>query len=85
MTRAFQKPLGVLAYYWSEGDDSDLKLFENELSVFIDESGDFGETRDIRDYYVTFVFHDQNEDISENTRRLENSVKESGLDIGRLT
>ena len=32
MTRAFQKPLGVLAYYWSEGDDSDLKLFENELS-----------------------------------------------------
>lgn len=22
MTRAFQKPLGVLAYYWSEGDDS---------------------------------------------------------------
>ena len=27
-----------------------------ELSIFIDESGDFGETRDIRDYYlVTFV------------------------------
>ena len=51
-----------------------------ELSVFIDESGDFGETRDTRDYYlVTFVFHDQDEDISENTRRLENSVKESGL------
>ena len=22
MTRAFQKPLGVLAYYWSEEDDS---------------------------------------------------------------
>ena len=33
MTRAFQKPLGVLAYYWSEGDDSDLKLFENERSA----------------------------------------------------
>ncbi len=33
MTRAFQKPLGVLAYYWSEGDDSDLKLFESK-SVF---------------------------------------------------
>ncbi|MCR4651765.1 MAG: DUF3800 domain-containing protein [Lachnospiraceae bacterium] len=53
-----------------------------ELSVFIDESGDFGETRDVRDYYlVTFVFHDQNEDISDNTKRLENSVKESGWDI----
>ena len=53
-----------------------------ELSVFIDESGDFGEARDIRDYYlVTFVFHDQDNDITENTIRLENSVKESGLDI----
>ncbi|WP_026668651.1 hypothetical protein, partial [Butyrivibrio sp. AE3009] len=45
-----------MAYYWSEGDDSDLKLFENELSVFIDESGDFGETRDIRDYYLSLLF-----------------------------
>ena len=53
-----------------------------ELSIFIDESGDFGETRDIRDYYlVTFVFHDQTNDITENTIKLENSVKESGLDI----
>ena len=33
----------------------------SELSIFIDESGDFGETRDVRDYYlVTFVFYDQN-------------------------
>ena len=32
----------------------------SELSILIDESGDFGETRDVRDYYlVTFVFHDQ--------------------------
>ena len=53
-----------------------------ELSIFVDESGDFGETRDIRDYYlVTFVFHDQANDITENTIKLENSVKESGLDI----
>ncbi|SFU43599.1 DUF3800 domain-containing protein [Butyrivibrio sp. M55] len=53
-----------------------------ELSVFIDESGDFGETRDVRDYYlVTFVFHDQDNDIKDNTIKLENSVKESGLDI----
>ncbi|SEF99391.1 hypothetical protein SAMN02910276_01615 [Butyrivibrio sp. Su6] len=53
-----------------------------ELSIFIDESGDFGETRDVRDYYlVTFVFHDQSNDITEKTIQLEKSVKESGLDI----
>ena len=29
-----------------------------ELSIFIDESGDFGETQDFNAYYlVTFVFH----------------------------
>ena len=53
-----------------------------ELSIFIDESGDFGETKDIRDYYlVTFVFHDQSNDISEDTRKLEESVRNAGLDI----
>ncbi len=31
-----------------------------ELSVFIDESGDFGESKDNSAYYlVTFVFYDQ--------------------------
>ena len=31
-----------------------------ELSVFIDESGDFGEVKERPAYYlVTFVFHDQ--------------------------
>ena len=53
-----------------------------ELSIFVDESGDFGETRDARDYYlVTFVFHNQEDDINEDTIKLEKSVKESGLDI----
>lgn len=39
MTRAFQKPLGVLAYYWSEGDDSvdrahtvDIQFINNSLN-----------------------------------------------------
>ena len=46
-----------------------------ELSVLIDESGDFGETRDVRDYYlVTFVFHDQSEDISAEIRKLEEHI-----------
>ena len=35
-----------------------------ELSIFIDESGDFGEVKERPAYYlVTFVFHDQKEDI----------------------
>ena len=43
-----------------------------ELSILIDESGDFGETRDVRDYYlVTFVFHDQSQDISPEISKLE--------------
>ena len=28
-----------------------------ELSIFIDESGDFGETRDVRDYYLVTTLH----------------------------
>ncbi len=53
-----------------------------ELSVFIDESGDFGETDDVRDYYlVTFVFHDQSKDIAEDTHKLEESVRQSGINI----
>ena len=37
-----------------------------ELSIFIDESGDFGEASKQSAYYlVTFVFHEQDKDISE--------------------
>lgn len=35
-----------------------------ELSVFIDESGDFGDAKERPAYYlVTFVFHNQDNDI----------------------
>ena len=47
-----------------------------ELSLLIDESGDFGETRNVRDYYlVTFVFHDQSKDTSSEIQRLEESMR----------
>ncbi len=47
-----------------------------ELSLLIDESGDFGETRDVRDYYlVTFVFHDQSKNISAEIQKLEESMR----------
>ena len=53
-----------------------------ELSVFIDESGDFGETKDILDYYlVTFVFHDQSIDISSEISRLDESIRLSNFPI----
>jgi len=53
-----------------------------ELSVFIDESGDFGETRNEGDYYlVTFVYHDQSQSIYQDTVKLEESIKLSGYDI----
>ena len=48
----------------------------SELSILIDESGDFGETRDVRDYYlVTFVFHDQSKDITPEIKKLEENVR----------
>ncbi len=42
-----------------------------ELSVFIDESGDFGEIKERPAYYlVTFVFHDQDNGIEEQVSKL---------------
>ena len=46
-----------------------------ELSIFIDESGDFGEVKEKPSYYlVTLVFHNQSNDISEQVKKLEESV-----------
>ena len=53
-----------------------------ELSIFVDESGDFGETDDKQSYYiVSFVFHDQGNDISEEVKHLEKSITQSGFRI----
>ena len=53
-----------------------------ELSVFIDESGDFGEVTEYPAYYlVTFVFHDQSNSIHQQVAKLEESIKNSGFDI----
>ena len=43
-----------------------------ELSIFIDESGDFGEVKERPTYYlVTMVFHNQAIDITKEIERLE--------------
>ena len=48
---------------------------EKVLSVFVDESGDFGEFNPASpNYYVTMVLHDQNIDISKNICALEKQV-----------
>ncbi len=53
-----------------------------ELSVFIDESGDFGDVKERPAYYlVTFVFHDQNNDIDPQVAKLEESMKNAGFDL----
>lgn len=42
-----------------------------ELSIFVDESGDFGEYKQHAPYYIiTMVFHDQSNDISSNITML---------------
>jgi hypothetical protein len=46
-----------------------------ELSIFIDESGDFGEITERPAYYlVTLLFHDQKNEITTNVKKLEDSI-----------
>lgn len=53
-----------------------------ELSVFIDESGDFGEITERPAYYlVTLVFHDQKDNIDNAVKKLEDSIKTAGFDF----
>ena len=53
-----------------------------ELSIFIDESGDFGKvTERPANYLVTFVFHNQGDNIEQQVSRLEESVRTAGFDV----
>lgn len=50
-----------------------------ELSVFVDESGDFGEYDFHSPFYIiSLVFHDQENDISEDINRLEQELSYIG-------
>ena len=47
-----------------------------KLSIFVDESGDFGEFQAHSPYYiVTMVIHEQDKDISENIKRLDSALQ----------
>ena len=51
-----------------------------ELSIFIDESGDFGELLERPAYYlVTLLFHDQNKEIISNVKNLRKVSKNQDL------
>ena len=51
-----------------------------ELSVFIDESGDFGEYSNHSPYYIiTMVFHNQGKSIENDVRQLDDAFRNMGL------
>ena len=54
-------------------------LFMRELSVFVDESGDFGQYDYHCPFYiVSMVFHEQTNDLSESITNLEKKLSEIG-------
>ena len=51
-----------------------------ELSIFVDESGDFGTYEPHAPYYiVTLVFHDQSVDISQSLFSMQNHMRQQGV------
>ena len=55
-------------------------IFIKELSIFIDESGDFGTFEPHNPFYIlTLVFHDQSIDITPNLKRLYDTMRQQGL------
>ena len=58
-------------------------MTENDISVFVDESGSFdSDAGSSRYYLVCLVLHDQSDDISEEVARLGDSIEAIGLERG---
>ena len=56
-----------------------------ELSIFIDESGDFGVATKFPSYYLTtFILHEQNKDISNQIEQLEKRIRSNNFAIEYL-
>ena len=50
-----------------------------ELSIFVDESGDFGEFAQHSPYYIlTMILHDQDDDISRDIAKLNDEIRNVG-------
>ena len=53
-----------------------------ELSIFVDESGDFGDYAEHSSYYIiSLIMHDQKNDIDADIRKLEQRLQNSGSPI----
>ena len=60
---------GVIPAFFSKGDRV------KELSIFVDESGDFGKFNEKSPYYiVSFVFHEQQNSIKDQVLQLDHSI-----------
>ena len=54
----------------------------NELSIFVDESGDFGSYEPHAPFYLfTLVFHDQSNSIEDQISHLEHGLTDVGFDV----
>ena len=61
--------------------DAFRRLALKELSIFIDESGDFGEYDHRSPFYIiSMVYHDQEKDIKPAIERLDNELRNLNLD-----
>ena len=53
----------------------------NNLSIFVDESGDFGEYSPHSPYYiVTVILHEQKDDITQEIHALDNDIRQLGYE-----
>jgi len=53
-----------------------------ELSIFVDESGDFGQYSPHSPYYLfSLVFHNQDDSIESNVKKLDNKLTNHGFSI----
>lgn len=54
-----------------------------ELSIFVDESGDFGPFEKHSPFYIlSLVFHDQNDDITSQVKAMRDALMDRGLPRG---
>ena len=77
----WSKDLGPTEWAGRLSADFFLEKKMSELSIFVDESGDFGKYAKHSPFYVlTMVFHDQSIDISEQIKHLNDDLKNMGYE-----
>ena len=69
--------LHLCSYFLDTGFSANAYI--HKISVFVDESGDFGEYEKHSPYYiVTMVFQDQSKDIGQDIIKLDRELKNLG-------